>query len=262
MLTGLSLQVILLADRFFLEYFRSLNEVGIYAIGVALAAGLGLVTSAFQMAFGPYSMSIQHQPDARVTYAHILTVFYALAAGGAVVLSLFAREALLIVSTPAYEGARFVVPYLAFYVVGVSLSYIASLGSWLAKRTDNLAWTTFVGAVVNLALHLALIPPFGIVGAGIATLAAQGVYVALLFWASQRCYPIPYRWREVFWISALSALVIAGGQFADQLSLVNGLTLKLLLACFFPLGLVLTGVIEPALIGRVVGRLVARQSES
>jgi O-antigen/teichoic acid export membrane protein len=242
MLTALSLQFILLADRFFIEYFHGLGAVGVYSIGVSLASALGFLTGAFQMAFGPYAMSIQHQMDARATYANILTVFYAMTAGCAILVSLFARECLLVFATEQYYDARTVVPYLAFYVVMVSLSYIASLGSWIAKRTDNLAWTTLIGAVVNVALNIVLVPSLGMVGAGIATAVAQLAYVCLLFWASQRCYHIPYRWHDVFWISVLSVLAIVLGSFADQLPLLSGVLVKALIASVFPVGLVLTGI--------------------
>jgi O-antigen/teichoic acid export membrane protein len=261
--SALAAQVILVADRFFIEYYRSLWEVGLYAIGASIASALALITSAFQMALGPYAMSIQHQPDARITYASILTTFCVVAGGCATLLSLFAPEVLLLFTTASYLEASVVVPYLAFYTVAVSIGYIASLGSWLAKRTEHLAWTTLVGVAVNIALNIVLVPSYGIAGAAIATLAAQVTFVTLLFWASQRCYSIPYRWRDMLWTAIISALIVRLGQMVPvETPFLTLMLLKLLLACLFPVGLLMVRVIEPAAARRAVGRLVVRSGSS
>jgi O-antigen/teichoic acid export membrane protein len=253
--TTSSLAVIALADRFFLARLASLAEVGRYTIANSLAAVLGLATNAFQMALWPYLLSIQHEPDARETYARILTAFLAPAAGLAVALSVFAREILTVVTTPAYVEACRVTPYLAFYVVSIALSYIASAGIWLSRQTDHLAWTAALGAAANIGLNLLLIPRFGMMGAGIATLVAELLYVAALFWAAQRCYRIPYRWRDLVWIAGISAALIALGARAEGQPRLLMWGLKILALALYPLALVATRVVEVATLRRLAARL-------
>ena len=57
-------------------------------------------------------------------------------------------------------------------------------------------------ALVNIALNVALIPRYGMMGAAVATLVA---YVALFvgMWLnSRRVYPVPYQWRRVITLAA------------------------------------------------------------
>lgn len=253
--TGLALMVIAFSGRFILEHLHSLEEVGLFSVATSLAAGLGLLTGAFQMALGPYALSIQHQPDARATYADILTFLLVGGMALAVGLSVFAREVLVLLTTPLYLDAAVAVPFLAANVVAVSVSYIASLGCWIGKRTGGLAWTTSVGAVVNIVAGLALVPRFGIIGASAAVLTGQCVYVGLLFWAAHRVYPIPYRWREIAVIGGVSAVVILLGFQVRAESILIAIVLKSLVLCLFPVGVVALGVITPGQLRRALHRL-------
>jgi len=82
------------ANRYFLRYYSSLNDVGLYAIGGKVASIMGLLTGAFQLAWGPFAFSIHREDNARDIYASILTYYLVLTSGFAIILSLFAPEIL------------------------------------------------------------------------------------------------------------------------------------------------------------------------
>ena len=50
---------------------------------------------------------------------------------------------------------------------------------------------TGVAAAVNVALNLTLIPPYGMMGAAIATVAAYTVMFVGMAWWAQRVFPVP-----------------------------------------------------------------------
>ena len=58
-----------------------------------------------------------------------------------------------------------------------------------------------------MALNLALIPPYGMIGA-IATVAAYTTMAVGMAWWSQRIYPVPYQWRRAG-TAALAAVGLA-----------------------------------------------------
>jgi O-antigen/teichoic acid export membrane protein len=62
------------------------------------------------------------------------------------------------------------------------------------KHTKPLAWITPAAAVCNLALVAVLLPPFGLVGAGAATVLAIGLEALLVEIASTRVADVPWRW--------------------------------------------------------------------
>jgi O-antigen/teichoic acid export membrane protein len=256
--TGLALMVLGFSGRFLLEHFHSLTEVGLFSIATSFAAGLGLITGAFQMAVGPYALSIQHQPNARQTYADILTFVLVGGVGLAVVASVFAREVLLLLATPAYLGAAVAVPFLAANTIVASISSIAMLGCWIGKRTGGLAWAAVAGGIVNVAAGFLLAPRFGVAGVSAAVVLGQAAYVGLLFYAAQRVHPIPYRWHEIAIIAAAGTGVVLLGLRVDTESIVVAVVLKLLVVLLFPVAVVVFRVIPGSQVSHAVRRLMSR----
>ena len=66
-----------------------------------------------------------------------------------------------------------------------------------ARRTQFNWVVTGAAAVVNIALNLLLIPPYGMMGAAIATIAAYTTMFVGMAWWSQHIYPVAYQWRRV-----------------------------------------------------------------
>jgi O-antigen/teichoic acid export membrane protein len=199
------------ADRFILKGFVPTAEIGIYAIGVSLASGVALLTSAFQLAWGPFAYSILGEPDASRVYGKVLSVYSLLTCAIGTALALFAPLLLRIFTTPAYYGAASAVPWLVFSYVAIGGTYVVSLGTTIVKKSGPVALSIFIGAAVNTALNFTLIPRLGRDGAAIATFFAYLAAVIFLYFASQRAYPIPYRPVDALACLGLSWVLIAVG---------------------------------------------------
>ena len=100
---------------------------------------------------------------------------------------------------------------------------------------------TGAAAVGNVALNLVLIPPYGMMGAAVATIAAFATMFVGMAWWSQRIYPVPYQWRRVVTAAAVGIAIVVAGKLAD----VN-LVVALALALAYPLALALFGFYLPA----------------
>jgi O-antigen/teichoic acid export membrane protein len=86
------------------------------------------------------------------------------------------------------------------------------------QRTGPLAWSTIPAVVISLGLCLALVPPLGLVGAALATVAGFAAQAAILRRLAGRLAVIPSRGREtaISWasaaaLSAAAAIAPAGG---------------------------------------------------
>lgn len=104
------------------------------------------------------------------------------------------------------------------------------------RRTQFNWVVTGVAAVVNVALNIALIPTYGMIGAAIATVAAYGTMAVGMAWWSQRIYPVPYQWRRVT-TAALAAVALAAVGAAAN----GGLVLALVLILAYPPALLALG---------------------
>ncbi len=201
------------ADRFILKGFVPASEIGIYSIGAALASGVALITSGFTLAWGPFAFSILDQPNSRRVYAKVWSLYSLLGCLLVTAVSLYAPLLLRLFTTPNYAAAASAVPWLSFGYLAVGATYIAALGSSIAKKSQPIAISIFIGAGVNTLLNFLLIPRLGRDGAAMATGIAYSVAVVYLFIISQRQYAIPYRMADAVVCVGFSAALIVADHF-------------------------------------------------
>ncbi len=237
---ALALIAVNFSDRFFLVHLADLEEVGLYEIGVRIASAMVLLLTAFRMAWPAFAYSIEDDGEAKRTYAFVLTYLVVAASWLALALGLLAPWLVRVLTQPDfYEGQRVVAP-LAFGGMAYAAYIVMAIGVGRAKRTQFNWLITGVAAVVNVALNLLLIPPYGMMGAAIATVAAYGVMFAAMTWYAQRVFPTPYQWRRVLTaVAAAVALLLAGRAL-------GGLAVALVLTLAYPLALALLGFYLPA----------------
>lgn len=233
---GLAYWVVGFADRYFVQAYTTTAQVGLYSIGSSLAAGVALITGAFQQAWGPFSLSIHTHSDARDTYATIflyyLWVTCAISAG----LALFAPEIIRVLATKQYSGASSVVGILALSWVMIGLTYIAATGPAIVKTTRPTGVAMVSAAILNIALNFLLVPRYGKVGSAVATLISQALTPIYLFYRSQQLYRIPYRFTAGVAIVAMTLVIIAGGaQIAEPIGWSTFAIKVGLLALYVPL---------------------------
>jgi O-antigen/teichoic acid export membrane protein len=233
------------ANQYFLRYYSSLSDVGLYAVGGKIASIMGLVTGAFQLAWGPFAFSIHRENDSRAVYANVLTYYLALTSGIGIGLSLFAPEILRIFTTKAYYGASVVVPYLAYVMIANGVYFIVSMGVNLKKKTSHVSWTTAVAAGVNIILNFLLIPRFGMVGAAGIALVSQCISASLLYLVSQYYYPIPYRLMDVAIILVSSGIIITVGSYIELSLSWLAILAKTSLIIIYVAILIITRILRP-----------------
>ena len=237
---ALALIAVNFSDRFILVHLASLDEVGLYEIGVRIASAMVLLLTAFRMAWPAFAYSIEDEAEAKRTYAYVLTYLVTVASWLALALGLLAPWLVRLLTTPEFqEGERVVAP-LAFGGMAYAAYIVMAIGVGRAKRTQFNWAITGVAALVNVALNLILIPPYGMMGAAAATVAAYAVMFAAMTWYAQRVFPTPYQWRRVLTaVAAAVALLLAG-------KAVGGLTAALALTLVYPLVLLPLGFYLPA----------------
>jgi O-antigen/teichoic acid export membrane protein len=197
------------SNTYFLLQLAGAGSAGVFRIGAQLAALLSLAIWAFQLAWGPYSMSIAREADAPRIYSRIAVLFTAGAVGLSVLLSALAPPLLQLLTTRDYAPAASVIGLLSLAASAAGAYQVVAIGVNLAQRTGPVAWTALSAAVTNVVLNLALIPVWGIVGAGLASLAANLVSTTLVFVMSQRLHPLPYRPLQIIAIWFVGSLCVA-----------------------------------------------------
>ena len=238
--TALFLWVTNFSDRFFLVKLADVAEAGVYSVGVRIASAMVLLLTAFRTAWPAFAYSIRDESEARRTYAYVLTYLTVVTAWVALALSLLAPWIVDLLADPDFAESADVVGALAFSTVAYAAYIVVAIGVGRARRTQFNWVVTGIAALVNVALNLALIPAYGMIGAAIATVAAYATMAIGMAWWSQRIYPVPYQWRRVA-TAALAAVALAGlGALLD-----GGIAVAIALTLVYPLALLLLGFTTP-----------------
>jgi O-antigen/teichoic acid export membrane protein len=237
---ALALIAMNLGDRFFLVHFAGIEEVGRYEIGVRIASAMVLLITAFRTAWPAFAYSIDDDAEAKRTYAYVLTYLVAIASWLALALGVLSPWLVRVLATPRYyEGGR-VVALLAFAGVAYAAYIVMAIGVGRAKRTQFNWVIAGAAALVSIALNLALVPEYGMVGSAIAAATAYSVMFLAMTWYAQHVFPTPYQWRRVATAAGAAVALTVAGKLLDA-----PLAIAIALVVTYPLALLLLGFYEP-----------------
>jgi O-antigen/teichoic acid export membrane protein len=226
------------ADRFFLLKMASLGQVGLYAVGFKLASPQTFLFLAFQLAWSPIAYSIYRQPEAERVFRKVFLYFLLLSSTLGMFLSLFSLEALKLLTRPAYYDGYMVVGLLAFGRVLHGAFYMASMGIAFANKMQYYALSVACGAALNLVLNFLLVPPFGMMGAAVATSLSYGAEACLGYHWARKLYPLRLPFFKVGLVAIIYVPAVVAGVLLNSLSppfsfLAKCLALMLLLFAIF-----------------------------
>jgi O-antigen/teichoic acid export membrane protein len=239
--SALALWAVNFIDRLFLVKLSSVHEVGLYSIGVRVASAIVLLLTAFRTAWPAFAYSIEDDDEARQTYGYVLTYLIFVASWLALALGLLSPWIVHVLTTPAFYPASRVVAPLAFSGVAFAGYIVMAIGVGRARRTQFNWIVTGIGALVNVALNIALIPPYGMMGAAIATVAAYVVMFFGMVVNAQMVYRVPYQWRRVATAAGTAVALTVLGKLVHA-----PLPLAIALSAAYPLALLPLGFYLPA----------------
>jgi O-antigen/teichoic acid export membrane protein len=211
--SALALWAINFIDRFFIAVFKGQSEVGVYSLAVRASSVIVFVMVAFRLAWPAFAYSIEDESVAKRTYAFVLTYLLLFCSWVSLVLGLLSPWIVRVLAPdkPAFYRASEAIGILAFAGTAYAGYTVLAIGIGRARRTQFNWVVTGAAAVLNVALNLALIPPYGMIGAAISTVVA---YVAMFIGMTlnaQRVWPVPYQWRRVVTLSLVAVGLLVLG---------------------------------------------------
>lgn len=208
--SGLGAWILVMADRWILTTLLGAGPTGVYSLGYKFGMVIqGILVGPIQLAWLPFLFSTARKPRAAETYTRVFTYFLAVALLAGLALSALGEELVLAMATPPFHNAYKVIPLVALSYVLYGCYFQMAAGIYIEGKTRNTASIMIVGAVVNVGLCFALIPPFGIVGAAVATLVSYAILPFGAYFYAQRYYPIVYEWGRVVKLVLVAAVVFA-----------------------------------------------------
>ena len=237
----LSLYSLNFIDRIIIVRYVGLTEAGLYSLAVKFAQAVNVLVRGFQLAWPPLAYSIRDDEEARRAYALVVTWFTALCAFFVTGIWLLSRWIVRALAAPEYFGSFKAIGLISTGVTLYALYMVLVVILGRTGRTEFNFPATIAATVANVALNLALVPPLGIVGAGLALVASYVVVLALMYVFTQRLFPVPYEWGRLARIAIAAAALVGLGELLLPTSGAAGLVGRILLWALYPLLLLGSG---------------------
>jgi O-antigen/teichoic acid export membrane protein len=241
----LSLYALNFVDRIIIVRTLGASAVGLYSLAVKFAQGVNVLARGFQLAWPPLAYSIRDDDEARRFYATVVTWFVATMAFVVAGMWLLSRWIVRALAAPRFFDAFEPIGLLAAAAALYALYMVLVVILGRTGRTEFNFPATGAALGANVALNLILVPPFGIVGAGVALVASYLVVLVLMYGFTERLFPVPYEWGRLARVVVVTAALVTAAELLLPTEGAVGLLLRLIAWLAYPLLLLATGFFSP-----------------
>ena len=201
--------IISMSDRFFIEALRPADELGLYAVAARIPTMMLLVSSIFIDAWQISTLDGRDKPALAGFFTTVGNLYQALIAVLVSGILLCDKLLVYLLADPSYFSAWRFIPFLA---VGAGFACLSNFVGSIYTLEKKSAWsmaTILLGAGLNVALNLLLIPGYGPQGAAFATAVSYAAMFLLRAVHSRRYLAIRWQWGR-----AVGSLLLLGLQCA------------------------------------------------
>lgn len=175
-------------DKVFLGQMFNASYVGVYSVGNKLAEAFSFFTRPVMTTVKPEISKRLDGRHAKVQddITDFFNLFFQLSVFLIFVISIFAKEIVLLLVESNYIRAYLVIPYIMTAYMLSEMSGVFQLKFVYKNKTMLFPVVTVLGAMINAAMNYWLIPRFDLLGAAFATVAANLAVMMVCFVFSQR----------------------------------------------------------------------------
>lgn len=232
-----SLWALNLSDRFILERYVSLKDIGIYGLGYQLASVLQIVAFSATNAISPfYYRTAANSRDAQIILPRVATYYLLFLAWGGIALNGLSSDILtLIAADKSFHEAYRVIPWVVCGFFARGFYFVFVMAVYYSKKLKLLSVITIIALCINVALNFIFIPRYGYVAAAVTTFLAFAVQAAIMYFYAQKCYPLQYETGRLFHLTVSFLAISIVLWYLSQYTILTGFLLKVLLVICFPL---------------------------
>ncbi len=208
-ITGLMSFVLIQSDRFLINFFLDVSDVGYYSPAYAIGTIINFIfVQPFQLIWLPSVFDSYQKQGSTSYYRNMLTYYFLIVSWFTLGLSVFSKEILLMFTSPIYQWVYVLIPWIAYAYLFYGLYMVVNIGFYVKGKTSNIIKIIMPAAIINILINILLLPIIGVYGGAIATLIA---YVALFFLAlyfNRKIMPIDYQWRRIIFIAVINLIIL------------------------------------------------------
>ena len=209
MFTAISFFFLKLSDRFFLQHYQGLAVVGLYTVANSLSQPLYIVGMAFRMAWPQWHYAKLNEPELhKRMVSRSSTYFMAFNAALLVLVGVYLPLVIHVLLAEDFWSIGPTTFVLTLSVALYNLYFIFWIGCNVAKKNRLIPVITLIASAVTIGLNFLLVPLYGMYAAAWTTTIGFGILAVLVYFISNRYYPIPYEWRRLVTLGGAAALTL------------------------------------------------------
>jgi O-antigen/teichoic acid export membrane protein len=208
---GVAAQTLDAGNKLLFSRYVTDAQLGVYQIGATLGQSVKFFLAAFETAWAPFYYDTSRRANAREVFGKVTTYVIAILALLVGLITVAARDAILVMATPDWLAGAPVMPLIALGLAFQGIYLLTSIGLNLTSRTEFYPVSTIAAAAVGLSSGAWLMPRYGAIGAAVAFLLSYVTQAAIAFAFSRRLYRIPYEAGRLSRIVAAAVLAIGAG---------------------------------------------------
>lgn len=202
-------------ERLFISDGLSPEDLGFYAAGSKIAMFTVILVTAFQTAWGPFSLAIHKSINSIETFNTVLRIFVLLVCSTVILVDISAPLLIKILATDKYLPACVVVFPLSIGLAIQSIGWILELGIVIQKRSYLHLYSTGIYWVCVFLGIWILMPNFGLAGIALGVASAHLIRTFASSWMAQRIHPMKWSYKPsiliVGWTIAMGLVAAVAG---------------------------------------------------
>ncbi len=168
-----SIWVLNVSDRWILNYFVPIADIGIYNIAYTIGMMVHLFGAGFASVYGPMYFQQWQELSFQLRFSRLLSGIILVFSWVTLAVSVAAPEILQIMTPPAYHRAAYYVPWIAAgYWFSVSIYQVSFTVIENQGKSQLSLLISVPSALLNITLNWIFVPYYGILAASVNTLLA------------------------------------------------------------------------------------------
>lgn len=185
------------SSRYFIAFYLSVNDNGLFAVASRIPTLITIVTQIFMQAWQLSAIEEYATDDTDSFYSNVFNFLASfLFLGTSAILILLKPMFNLLFSADYYSG-WLTVPFLLLSAVFSSFSGFLGTNYIAAKKTGGVFKTSVYGGIISIILNFVLISRFGLIGAGLSSMISFLVMWLLRLYDTKNLVGMDTDWKLI-----------------------------------------------------------------
>lgn len=201
--------VLSFSDRYFLNMFTSIEEIGIYSIAYKFGMLINMVLVVpLQRSWVPYMFRKGLNEDSNFIFKDILYYYTILSTYIFILISVSGAYLLRVLTTEQYLPGAVFIPWICFAYLISGYRMFFNSGAALKDKTPYLSYVSLITIIVNIILNYFLIKHLGVKGAVYSTVISYLCLASLTYMVNSMVSTIKWDFKRNFLVIIIAVAFV------------------------------------------------------